>query len=92
MAANSAVRGVTAFVVIIVAVPIQVCRVPYQSMQVRGIERLTVSQDSLGDGWMYTIWAAVIVVGELLLLLTVRKGTKWREEAGKAETPHAESG
>lgn len=36
---------------------------------------------------MYTLWAAVMVVGELLILLVAWKGAEWREKAEKSEKP-----
>lgn len=43
-------------------------------------------QDSLGDGWMYTLWAGLVVIAQLMLLLVMWKGTEWREEAEREET------
>ncbi|KAJ6463376.1 vacuolar DHA amino acid exporter [Mycena sanguinolenta] len=42
-------------------------------------------QDSLGDGWLYTIWAGLLVFVGLLVWLVVRKGGAWREAAEKRE-------
>ncbi|KAJ7115557.1 vacuolar DHA amino acid exporter [Mycena crocata] len=62
VAANSAFRGISAFVAVEVAVPLQ---------------------DSVGDGWQYTIWAGLLIFVAFLIWLVVRKGVKWRE-AGEA--------
>ncbi|THU91473.1 MFS general substrate transporter [Dendrothele bispora CBS 962.96] len=35
-------------------------------------------QDGLGDGWMYTIIAGLMVISGLLILLVMYKGTQWR--------------
>ncbi|KAJ6463377.1 vacuolar DHA amino acid exporter [Mycena sanguinolenta] len=42
-------------------------------------------QNSLGDGWLYTIWAGVLVFVGLLVWLVVRKGGAWREAAEERE-------
>ncbi|KII91323.1 hypothetical protein PLICRDRAFT_105812 [Plicaturopsis crispa FD-325 SS-3] len=42
-------------------------------------------QESIGDGGMYTLWAGILVVAELLLLLVLWKGGKWREMATERE-------
>jgi len=42
-------------------------------------------QNTIGDGGLYTLWAAVLVVAELLILLVIWKGDKWREEAEQDE-------
>lgn len=44
-----------------------------------------ISQDGIGDGGMYTLWAAVVIVGELMILLVAWKGRQWRERAEKSE-------
>ncbi|OAX40731.1 vacuolar DHA amino acid exporter [Rhizopogon vinicolor AM-OR11-026] len=36
-------------------------------------------QDSIGDGGLYTLWAAIMVVAEGMILLVLYKGRKWRE-------------
>ncbi|TDL23222.1 MFS general substrate transporter [Rickenella mellea] len=40
-------------------------------------------QDSIGDGGLYTIWAGLLVITELLILLVIWKGEKWREHANR---------
>lgn len=42
-------------------------------------------QDTLGDGGLYTAWAGVLIVMELLVLLVLRKGESWRRESEKRE-------
>ncbi|KAL4266521.1 MFS transporter superfamily protein [Pleurotus pulmonarius] len=42
-------------------------------------------QDAVGDGWMYTIWGIIMVATELLILLVIWKGGKWRERAEERE-------
>ncbi|KAJ7668240.1 major facilitator superfamily domain-containing protein [Mycena rosella] len=42
-------------------------------------------QDSVGDGWQYTIWAGLLVLVGLLVLLVVRKGGAWREASEACE-------
>jgi len=41
-------------------------------------------QNAIGDGGLYTIWAGLMVVTELLILLVLCKGGKWRE-SGQVE-------
>jgi len=48
-------------------------------------------QDAVGCGWMYTIWAVLMVIGELLILLVMLKGRKWREAAEAKEVMKAEN-
>ncbi|KAJ7889931.1 vacuolar DHA amino acid exporter [Mycena olivaceomarginata] len=38
-------------------------------------------QDSVGDGWHYTIWTGLLVIVGLLVWLVARKGGVWREAA-----------
>ncbi|KAF7326635.1 Vacuolar DHA amino acid exporter [Mycena venus] len=64
VAANSAFRGIAAFVATEVAVPLQ---------------------DSVGDGWHYTIWMSLLILVGLLVWLVVRKGGAWREAAEERE-------
>ncbi|KAL4256351.1 MFS transporter superfamily protein [Pleurotus pulmonarius] len=64
MAANSAFRGISAFLATEIAVPLQ---------------------NSLGDGPMYTIWGAIVLISELLILLVYLKGRKWRQAAEERE-------
>jgi len=49
------------------------------------IEIVVPMQDGLGDGWMYTIWAGVLVVSGVLLLLVLRMGGKWRDRGERSE-------
>ncbi|KAG2343081.1 MFS general substrate transporter [Suillus weaverae] len=42
-------------------------------------------QDALGDGGLYTAWAGVLVVTELLVLLVLHKGESWRMESEERE-------
>lgn len=36
-------------------------------------------QDAIGEGWLYTGFAGLVVVMELLIVLVLRKGVAWRE-------------
>lgn len=38
---------------------------------------------------MYTLWAGLLVFAELLILLVLWKGSKWRDEAVERETREA---
>ncbi|KAI9442899.1 MFS general substrate transporter [Lactarius indigo] len=42
-------------------------------------------QDSMGDGGMYTLWAGILVLSELMLLLVRWRGGAWREAAEERE-------
>lgn len=44
----------------------------------------------MGDGGLYTLWAGLMVVSELLLLLVWWKGGSWREIAEKKEKQRAD--
>ncbi|KAH8077264.1 MFS general substrate transporter [Cristinia sonorae] len=43
-------------------------------------------QDSIGDGGMYSLWAGLTLVAEVLLLLVLWKGKSWRERAEENES------
>jgi Na+/melibiose symporter-like transporter len=42
-------------------------------------------QDSMGDGGLYTLWAGILVLCELLFLLVQLRGGAWREAADERE-------
>ncbi|KAG1876328.1 vacuolar DHA amino acid exporter [Suillus subluteus] len=42
-------------------------------------------QDALGDGGLYTAWAGILVVMELLVMLVLHKGESWRRESEERE-------
>ncbi|KAG2101533.1 vacuolar DHA amino acid exporter [Suillus cothurnatus] len=42
-------------------------------------------QDSIGDGGLYTLWAALMVITDCLILLVLYKGRKWREASAERE-------
>ena len=68
VAMNSCFRGISAFIFMEVAVPLQ---------------------DSIGDGGLYSLWAGLLVLCELLLLLVRARGGPWRvsvEEREKARS------
>ena len=39
----------------------------------------------MGDGWLYTLWAGILVLCELLFLLVQMRGGVWREAADECE-------
>ncbi|KAH8082849.1 MFS general substrate transporter [Cristinia sonorae] len=43
-------------------------------------------QDAIRDGGLYTLWAGLMLVSELLLLLVMWKGQGWRERAEEDES------
>ncbi|KIY69321.1 MFS general substrate transporter [Cylindrobasidium torrendii FP15055 ss-10] len=42
-------------------------------------------QDSIGDGWMYTIFGVVLILGNICILLTLKRGHGWRVKAESTE-------
>jgi len=42
-------------------------------------------QDSIGDGGLYSLWAGLLVLCELLLLLVLVRGGPWRVNAEERE-------
>ncbi|KAF5374145.1 hypothetical protein D9615_008828 [Tricholomella constricta] len=46
-------------------------------------------QDGLGDGWMYTIWAVIMLTSGLLILLVSWRGEHWRRKAEEREALQA---
>ncbi|KAI0733600.1 MFS general substrate transporter [Fomitopsis betulina] len=38
-------------------------------------------QDSVGNGWMYTLWGGLMVLTNVLILAVWWKGQRWREQA-----------
>ncbi len=50
------------------------CRAPYSST------RLNFYQ-----GWMYTIFAVILLFGSAAVLLTIKKGEEWRTKAEASE-------
>ncbi|KAK2465777.1 hypothetical protein APHAL10511_002321 [Amanita phalloides] len=49
------------------------------------IEVVVPLQDGLGDGWMMTLWAFLMLTSGLVILLTYWKGKSWRESAELSE-------
>jgi hypothetical protein len=44
-------------------------------------------QNSIGDGGLYTLWAGILILCELLILLVRLRGGVWREAADECEGP-----
>ncbi|KAH7915437.1 major facilitator superfamily domain-containing protein [Hygrophoropsis aurantiaca] len=42
-------------------------------------------QNTIGDGGLYTLWAGLLVIMELLILLVLHKGEKWRRDSEEKE-------
>ncbi|KAI0373855.1 MFS general substrate transporter [Pilatotrama ljubarskyi] len=70
VATNSAFRGFFAFVAAEVAVPLQVRKPSGLSLARR---------DAIGDGGLYSLWAGLMLLSELLILLVWWKGAAWRQ-------------
>jgi hypothetical protein len=64
VATNGWFRGVSAFIFMEAAVPLQ---------------------DSMGDGGLYSLWAGLLILCELLLLLVQIRGGPWRVNAEERE-------
>jgi len=67
VAANSAYRGVLAFIAAEIAIPLQ---------------------DKIGDGGLYSFWAGLLVIMEILVVLVLKFGHQWREKCEEAERKH----
>ncbi|KAK0503697.1 MFS general substrate transporter [Armillaria luteobubalina] len=50
-----------------------------------GTEIAVPVQDKLGDGWMYTIFALILLLSGLLVLLVIKKGEEWRVRGEESE-------
>jgi len=48
-------------------------------------------QDGVGDGWMYTIWALLMLSGGMLILLVSWKGGRWREQGQAREVENSKN-
>ncbi|KAI6166681.1 vacuolar DHA amino acid exporter [Pisolithus thermaeus] len=42
-------------------------------------------QDAIGDGGLYTAWAGMLLLAELMILLVLYKGRRWRETSNEME-------
>lgn len=42
-------------------------------------------QDALGDGGLYTLWAGLMLITELMILVVIYKGRQWREASVEKE-------
>jgi hypothetical protein len=73
-----------AFISIMIAVPLQVSSLAVCCMLY--VTNYYASQNALGDGGLYTAWAGILVVVELLVLLVIRKGESWRKESEENES------
>ena len=40
---------------------------------------------AIGDGGLYTVWAGLLIVMELMVLLVIWRGQRWREEEERRE-------
>ncbi|KAF9234682.1 MFS general substrate transporter [Melanogaster broomeanus] len=49
-------------------------------------------QDALGDGGLYTLWAGLMVIAQLLILLVLYRGKQWREASIERERERERSG
>lgn len=47
---------------------------------------ILTAQDSIKDGGLYTLWAGLLLIAELLLLLVMWKGQSWRQKAEERES------
>lgn len=103
IATNSSSRGIVGLIIAEISVPLQVC--PKHFLPGRLSEHAQflfrsyfvfiaptfVSQDVLGDGGLYSIWAGVLVFLELTTVLVMYRGAQWRAQSGdKAAAPNVE--
>ena len=51
----------------------------------RVISHSRIVQDAIGDGGLYTLWAGLMLLAELMILLVLWKGKQWREASIDAE-------
>lgn len=49
-------------------------------------------QDTIGDGGLYMIWAGLMLFAELMVLLVLYKGKKWREASLEKERQQSDGG
>ncbi|KAG2109883.1 vacuolar DHA amino acid exporter [Suillus discolor] len=84
VATNSSFRGSLAFVSVMTAVPLQV-RFLDLLYPTHADASLFSVQDALGDGGLYTAWAGILVVMELMVMLVLHKGELWRRESEERE-------
>lgn len=82
VASNSSFRGLSAFVAAEIAVPLQVGSLCLTDTSFRTHR---VVQDAIGDGGLYTLWAGLMLLAELMILLVLYKGKQWREADIDAE-------
>ncbi|KAI0351439.1 MFS general substrate transporter [Trametes cingulata] len=75
VATNSSFRGFFAFVAAEVAVPLQV-RADSSTLP-SFFERMP--RTPIGDGGLYSLWAGLMILSELLILLVWWKGGAWRQ-------------
>ena len=67
---------------------LQKLRCHYKSVPVlyqRVVPHSHIVQDAIGDGGLYTLWAGVMLLAELMILLVLWKGKQWREASIDAE-------
>ncbi|KAF8817171.1 MFS general substrate transporter [Phlegmacium glaucopus] len=53
------------------------------------IEMVVPLQDGVGDGWLYTIWAGLMLLSGSVTVLVWLKGGQWREAAEAREAEYA---
>ena len=105
VALNSAFRGTFAFVATEITVPLQVCTAfwCYEIFSYTFISRMLwatvcifskkkVSRNVLRKlfvGWLYTIWAGLVLLSGSFTMIVWWKGGQWREAAEAKETEYA---
>jgi hypothetical protein len=93
VATNSIFRGIAAFLAVEVTVPLQVRPITYRytTFLILGC-RITLAMvgkpwqckhgfDVFHAGWLYTIWAALMLFSGLVTILVAWKGEAWRRKA-----------
>ena len=92
VASNSCFRGTTAFIAAEVAVPLQVCTT-IRAVNTSCVDssHALIAQNAIGDGGLYSLWAGIVLLAEILILLVWWKGGAWRQrwEAREGNTKHS---
>ena len=79
-AVNSVYRGILAFIAIEIAIPLQV-----NNFLWRRLIDSPLPQNSIGDGGLYTFWAGLLAIVDILILLVFKFGKQWRERCEEGD-------
>ena len=48
-------------------------------------------QIAIGDGGLYTLWAGLMLLSEIMILIVIWKGETWRDKAKAREESQAQT-